>query len=338
MSQPSSQNSADSKSSAETAPEPNQFHRKRVPLSAYLAPRYWPAWLLLAWMRFVTMLPLRISIWIHQQFARICRPLFKSKARIVERNLEICFPELRTKDRATLVDKHFDSFGACFAELAFAWFAKPQRYRKIFRIEGLENLEAAVRRGKGAILYSGHFTTLEICVPLVRELTPKFGFMFQGRGNPLINEMQHRSREKAAHDSFPKDDIRAMIRSLNNNGVVWYAADRAYRHKKAKLIPFFGEPALTNTATSRIANITGTTIVPFFFKREENNSSYLLRFEPALENFPTSDQVKDTEALTTILERFVRECPEQYMWTHRRFAGRGDGFTDIYARSATTLD
>lgn len=320
-----------------SATEPAQSHRESVPLRTFMAPRYWSAWLLLAWMRVVAMLPLRVSIRIHQQLARLGRPFFGSKARIVHRNLEVCFPRLSTDERTALVSKHFESFGACFAEMAFAWFARPERYRKIFLIEGIQHLEAATRRGHGTILYSGHFSTLEICVPVVRELTPKFAFMFQERRNPLINEMQHRSREKAADDSFPKDDIRAMIRNLNANGVVWYAADRAYRHKNAKLIPFFGVPALTNTATNRLANITDAALVPFFFKRNEDNATYLLRFEPALDNFPTSDQVRDTERLNGILERFVGECPDQYLWMHRRFAGRGDEFPDIYARDAAAI-
>ncbi len=45
------------------------------------------------------------------------------------------------------------------------------------------------------------------------------------------------------------DDIRAMVRALRNNEIVWYAPDQCYRKKGAQMVPFFGVPAATNTFT-----------------------------------------------------------------------------------------
>ena len=89
------------------------------------------------------------------------------------------------------------------------------------------------------------------------------------------------------------------------------------------LLTFFGEPAMTNTGASRIARMSGATIVPLFFCR-------LVRFHPPLEDVPSEDLVHDTRVLTTILEGFVRECPAQYFWTHRKFKGRPPPYVDPY--------
>src|SRR5260370_8035265 len=60
------------------------------------------------------------------------------------------------------------------------------------------------------------------------------------------------------------DDIRSMIRALKNNEAVWYAPDQAYRNKGAAMVKFFGIPAATTTATSRLARISGAAVLTYF--------------------------------------------------------------------------
>ena len=100
------------------------------------------------------------------------------------------------------------------------------------RIEGREHLDAAVARGKGVLLYSGHFTTLEICVPVVKGLVPLYAFMFRRRNNPLLNELQRRYRRKAAHVSV--GEHRRPLADANTpqerNGVVRVGSG-AHRHR-----------------------------------------------------------------------------------------------------------
>ncbi|HET9483461.1 MAG TPA: phosphoethanolamine transferase domain-containing protein, partial [Xanthomonadales bacterium] len=248
---------------------------------------------------------------------------------VVLRNLEKCFPELDAADRERLARRHFESVTISLAEIAIAWFAKTL---PPVRIEGLEHLEAALRGGRGAVLYSGHFTTLELAAQFIKPLTPQFAFMFRTRSNALLDAAQTRGRERTADLSFPNSDSRAMLRALRANAAVWYAPDQAFDGSGSELLPFFGEPAMTNTATARIARASGAAVVPLFFQRCSDGTGYLLRFERAVAGLPTEDVRAVTLALTAILERFVRDCPEQYLWTHRRFRGRGPRLPDVYAQ------
>jgi KDO2-lipid IV(A) lauroyltransferase len=90
---------------------------------------------------------------------------------------------------------------------------------------------------------------------------------------------------------------------------------------------------MTSTAPSRLARLSGATIVPLFFRRLSDDSGYLLRFEAPLPGVPSSDALADTVKLTAVLESFIRECPEQYFWTHRKFKDR-PGVADAYRESA----
>jgi lauroyl/myristoyl acyltransferase/transcriptional regulator with XRE-family HTH domain len=202
----------------------------------------------------------------------------------------------------------------------------------LFRIEGVEHLHGAIAKGKGVLLYLGHFTTLEICAPMVKPLVPLYAFMFRGRRNPLLNALQTRGRARYAHVSVANDSIREMLALLAKNAVVFYAPDQA-RIDSGELVPFFSHPAMTSTAPSRLARLSGATIVPMFFRRFPDDSGYLLRFQAPPPGIPSSDALDDTAKLTGVLESFIRECPEQYFWTHRKFKDR-PGVADAYRESA----
>jgi KDO2-lipid IV(A) lauroyltransferase len=300
----------------------------------YAWPRYWPAWLFVGWLWLTAQLPWRFAIAVHLKLGRILAPLLSHNRRIVSRNLEICFPELTPAERDTLTRRYFESLGASLAEIAIAWFGRAPRSRPPIRVEGLEHLHIALAQGKGVILYSGHFTTLDLSPQVLKPLVPLFAFMYRRRNNPLLDAIQTRGRQRTAHVGFANTASRAMLRMLKQNAAVWYAADQAYFGKGAELLPFFGEPAMTNTATSRLARLSGAAVVPMHFYRLDGGAGYYVRFEPALSGVPSDDVREDTRVLTAVLERFIRESPEQYFWMHRKFKGRGPELPDVYARRA----
>ncbi len=70
---------------------------------------------------------------------------------------------------------------------------------------------------------------------------------------------------------------------------MWYAPDQSYRKKGAEMVPFFGIPAATNTATSRLARMTGAAVLPYFPERLPG-SQRLSHGHPAdARDFPTDD-------------------------------------------------
>jgi KDO2-lipid IV(A) lauroyltransferase len=295
-------------------------------------PRYWPTWLFALWLRLVAVLPWRLAIKLHKAIGRVMGVALRRRRRVVRRNLELCFPELSSAEIETVVRRNFANLGACFAELAYSWYGSPARRAHLFRFEGLEHLQAALAKGKGVLLYSGHFTTLEICGSMLKPHIPLYAFMFKPRRNPLLNALQTRGRSTYAHVSVASDDVRELLALLAKNAVVWYAPDQA-RIDRGELVPFFNQPAMTSTAPSRLARVSGAAIVPFFFRRLDDDSGYLLRFDAPLSGVPTRDAIADTKRLTAVLEGFIRECPDQYLWTHRKFKDR-PGSSDAYADGA----
>lgn len=291
----------------------------RVSLLRFLGPRYWRSWILIGWLSIAALLPWRWSLALHKHFGRRLGRKSRKSTRMVDENLRQCFPELGDAERATLTDEYFENMGALVAELAICWFRSPEYVRSRVVAEGVEHLEQALAQGRGVILYLGHFTTMEICGATVGAYAPRFVITHNKRRSRLLSEMQRRSRERLGDDVLPKHSVRALLRSLRNNAVVWFAGDEADTRKSSALLPFFGKPAHTNTSLSRLARITGAAVVPLFYCRKADDSGYLIRFSPALENFPSNDEIVDTKRLIAILEEQIRACPSQYFWKQKRF-------------------
>jgi KDO2-lipid IV(A) lauroyltransferase len=154
--------------------------------------------------------------------------------------------------------------------------------------------------------------------------------MYKWQRNPVMNRVMNRGRGRYFDALFAKDNVREMLRKLRANAVVWYASDQSYGGKGSVLIPFFDEPAMTNTAIGRIARASGAAVLPYFCRRLENER-YEISIQAPLAGVPSGDEVADTRALTTLLEDYIRRCPEQYWWIHQRFKGRPAPLPDLYA-------
>jgi KDO2-lipid IV(A) lauroyltransferase len=250
---------------------------------------------------------------------------------IAGRNLAVCFPGLDEPARRALLLQHFESLGMSLLEMASAWWAPLRRLRPLARPEGLEHLREALARGRGVILLTGHFTTLELASLLLTEFVPPLDAVYRENENPLLDEITRRGRERGAEQTIPKESVRRMLKTLRRSKPLWYAPDQSYRRKQSALVPFFGEPAVSNLATSQLARLSGAPVVPFFPLRLADGSGYRLRVLPALEDFPGDDPAADTLRFHRLLEAHITEAPEQYYWIHRRFKKR-PGLPDIYAR------
>ena len=260
--------------------------------------------------------------------------LIPERRRIARKNLDICFPELSLGERKALLRRHFESLGCMLVEMALGWWAPLDKLERLVRIEGTEHLQDALARGNGVILLTGHFTSVEITGPSFAHQTPPFYVLYRKNANRLINQMLVRGRERSAAGTIRKQNVRLMLKCLRANNPVWYAPDQSSRGKYSALVPFFGHPAMTNIATSRFARMSKSPVVPYLPIRLADDSGYLLRLLPALENFPSDDVVADTLRINQVLEAHIRDAPDQYYWVHRRFKDLPAEYGQVYAESA----
>jgi KDO2-lipid IV(A) lauroyltransferase len=303
---------------------------ERKPLHSYRAPRYWPTWVGMGLLRLVCLLPRHAALGIGRFFGRLAERLAGDRKAVARRNIELCFPDLSTAERDALATRHFEALGMMLVEMGLGRWASDAAHVKMARLDGLEHLNAALNRGKGVILLSAHFTTLEISGRVLAMNCPPFDAVFRKNRSEFITELQRTGRERSAADTIEKRDIKKMVRRLREGRAVWYAPDQSYDRKGSEVISFFGIPSMHTTATSTLARLGDAVTLPFFPRRMPDGS-YVHTILPPLADFPSDDPARDTEQYVAVLEEHIRRCPEQYFWVHRKFKSLPDSYPDYYA-------
>jgi KDO2-lipid IV(A) lauroyltransferase len=299
----------------------------------FLHPRFWPLWLGLGALWLIVQLPygalLKLGRWLGLGMYRVAT----ERRRVAARNLELCFPNMPSVERKRLLKENFASTGIAFFEMAMSWWWPKARLAKLAHIEGLEHLQAAQRDGEGAILMALHFTTLEIGAALLGQRHTIDG-MYREHRNPLFDYVQRQGRERHNLDSLAveREDVRGMIKLLRKGRAIWYAPDQDYGAKQSIFVPLFGIEAATVTATTHFARLGKARVIPFTQRRLEDGSGYRLVLHPPLQGFPGESEAADALRINQWVEQAVTECPEQYLWAHRRFKSRPVGTPKLYEK------
>ena len=281
-------------------------------------------------LRIVCWLPHSVAMAIGRALGRVAHAVGAERRAIVRRNIELCFPELTIDQRNDLARKHFLALGMSMIEMGLSRWASDEHLVSMTTVEGVSHALDAVNEGKGVILLSAHFTSLEISGRVASLNLPPFDAVYRKNRKEFMTELLRTGRERSAANTIEKRDIKKMVRSLRDGRIVWYAPDQSYNRKGSEVIKFFGVPSMHTTATSTLARLGNAVVVPFFPRRLENGQ-YHLTFLPRFEDFPSDDPVADTEHYVKILEERIRLCPEQYFWIHRKFKNLPESYPDYYA-------
>ncbi len=289
----------------------------------FLHPRFWPNWLGLGLMRISVYLPKSWQLFAGHSLGRLMRLFMKDRERVAKRNLELCFPDMTPQARKNLLSENMLTMGMMPIETAISWWASDKSLEKRVEYRGLEHIQNALAKGKGVLLLTGHFTSMELGGRLIMLKQPCY-VMFRELKSPLFNAVMMHQRQRHSEGTILQADMRGMLRALKKNKVVWYAPDQDFGRRTSVFAKFFGINAATIPATARLAKMSGTSIVPYVPRRLANGN-YSIDIGPAWENYPSGDELADAQIVNDWVESEIRKSPMQYLWVHRRFKTQPEG-------------
>lgn len=305
------------------------------PFSEVIKPKYWLTWVGLAILRLIILLPYPAQTALGRRIGRLSQRLSAKRRRIAQINIQRCFPNLSAEQHQQVLDEHFDELGMMLLDTGLSWWAKPKTLQKLATIKGMEHLDAALKRGKGVILLTGHMTSLDIGGIILSQALSNtkhpMQVMYKRNRNILLETIIRRGRERFMYRLFVRQDMRSFIRGLKENLPTWYAPDQDFGRKNTVFADFFGIATSTLPTTGKIAHKTDAAVVPYFPIRLPDNQGFEIRILPMLEDFPTSDEIADATTVNKVLEDMVRKFPAQYLWVHRRFKTRPEGEPPFYS-------
>ena len=284
-------------------------------------------WLLL---RGITRLNYRQQKGLSRILTGLAPTIARRRIQIVRTNLKLCFPDLSDEALARRVKDVTFSTILGLLETLTAW-VRPERVDgNKLTIDGLELLTDPRRPDQGILLVGMHFATLDMIGGLLGQYVD-FDVMYKPSRQPFVEALMCYGRGHYFEGVIPQNNIREVIKRLKAGRIVWYAPDQDYGAKQSVFAPFFGIPAATITATSRLATMTGAKIV-FMSHFRQSPDGYLLNLQAPPETLPTGDDLRDAEIMNRVIESEVRKAPAEYWWVHRRFKSAPEGGRrDLYA-------
>jgi Kdo2-lipid IVA lauroyltransferase/acyltransferase len=269
------------------------------------------------------------AFWLARRYAALLDRAVPRLRRTAFRNLEMALPGA---DARKIVDGVFLSIARVLA--LFARFPEIRRSGPgaWIRCEGLEHVEAARRRGRGILFATAHLGNWELSAFAYAMLAEPMDVVVRPLDNPLIDALVERRRALSGNRVIAKSDpARAILRALADNRAVGILVDQNAAQESGAFVDFFGIPASAGTGFAKLAARSGAAVIPGFALWSERERRYVLRFLPPVEI--TGDAILDTQTVQSLLERVIRENPEQWLWIHRRWKTRPPGAPQLYERA-----
>ncbi|MCB1559527.1 MAG: lysophospholipid acyltransferase family protein [Xanthomonadales bacterium] len=289
----------------------------------------WPLWPFCPLLWLLARLPQPLLLGLGNLLAWLVWPFAGRRRRIAARNIDLCFPALSADRQQRLLRDNFRATVTGLLEMIRSWFAPSWRLRGLFDAEGLEHIEAARAEGRGILLLSAHFTTVELACRLLNEvIDPPARMLVRRHGWAPLEALVDRGRRAHAVSTLEKKDIGGLLRELKTGNTVLYGGDQDFSSQNV-FVPFFGIPASTLATTPRIAARANAVTLPLWCKRKADGR-YQLTVGPPWHGYPSGDSLADAARYMAELEAAVREAPAQYLWVHRRFKTRPPGESSLY--------
>jgi KDO2-lipid IV(A) lauroyltransferase len=287
--------------------------------------------LLLACLWLLHWLPLPLLAAIGAGLGRLLHALAGSRRRIAQRNLELCFPSMNEAQRAALAHEHFRWLGRSIVERGVLWYAPVSRLRRLIRVEG--DVALAERSDRAVMWLVPHFLGLDVAGAATQLFQKQqVASIYQEQSDPVMDAAIRRGRLRFDQgEVFPRSDsAKPLIREIRQGTAFFNLPDMDFGERDAAFVPFFGVPAATLLAPSRMARALDMVVQPVVAHMLPGGAGYRVRFLEPWSDFPTDDPVADTARMNRWIEEEIRRDPAQYLWVHKRFKTRPVGEAPLY--------
>ena len=286
---------------------------------------------LLALLWLLHWLPLPALAWVGRGLGRLLFAVAGSRRQVALRNLALCFPQRPEAERLQLARTHFQWLGRTILERGLLWFASPQRLKQLIHVEG--DVGLAERSERPVMWLVPHFMALDVAGAATQLFQQrKVGSIYQRQSDAVMDAAMRRGRLRFGNaEIFPRSDsAKPLLRAIRRGEAFFNLPDMDFGERDAAFVPFFGVPAATLLAPSRMARAMNMVVQPVVAETLPGGQGYLVRFLEPWPDFPSDDALADTALMNRWIETEIHRNPAQYLWVHKRFKTRPAGEPSLY--------
>ncbi len=266
----------------------------------------------------IRLLPIDFASRLGGRLGRTFGPLVAKPNRRARANLALCFPEKPEAEREAILRGMWEHLGRVAAEYPLLI-----RLRDAGRIEVVGAEHVVTHYGQQPILFfSGHVGHWELSPVLGAKYGVKVTAVYRPPNNRFVDRLTRRLRESFGIDLLPRgrESARDAMAVLARGGNLAMLVDQ--KRSYGIPVPLFGHAALTGPILAQLALRFGGAIMPVRVERL-GGAHFRVTCYPPLDLPHSGDREADIAAIMTtvngIIEGWVRERPEQWLWPHRRW-------------------
>jgi KDO2-lipid IV(A) lauroyltransferase len=276
----------------------------------------------------------RLGDWLVRSLADLWYRLDRRHRRITLANLTLAYgPALSPAARELLARRVFQHFVRFAWEVCELLLAPPSVIRRKVVILGEEHVLAALAQGRGMVAIAAHAGNWEYTVMGYGLQYRPVAVVGREMDHPVAARLARYLRQRGGNFMVDKQKgLRGILGHLRANRSVGIIIDQNTTTEGGMLVDFFGHPARTTPVAAILAR-RGVPVLPTLSRRLPDGR-HLMVILPALPLTRTADPEADVrrhlEAQSRTIEAWVRSCPEQWLWLHRRWKNQ---FPEIYEAS-----
>ena len=276
-------------------------------------------------------LPLGMQAMLGRGLGALLWRFARARREVALRNLGLCFPHWPDAQRRAVAREHFAWLGRSLLERGLLWYAPPARLRRLIQVEG--DVRLAEHSERPVMWLVPHFLALDVAgVATQLHQSRTAASIYSQQSNAVLDAAMRRGRLRfGLAEIFPRSDTaRPLIRAIRQGHPFFNLPDTDFGTRDAGFVPFFGVPAATLLAPSRMARSLGMVVQPVVGEMLPGGAGYRVRFLPPWTDFPTNDPMADAARMNRWIEDEIRRNPSQYLWVHKRFKTRPPGEPTVY--------
>jgi KDO2-lipid IV(A) lauroyltransferase len=270
----------------------------------------------------VNLLPASWAVALGGGLGRAAYAVWGSRRHIAHANLRFCFPEAEDGWVRAVARRSFANFGKAMIDYMRLPRLNARNVEKYHTLVNAASFDEALARGKGALLFTGHFGSWEQTGAAVSLRGYPINFLVGEQHNAHVDRLMNKLRAGAGIGIIHMGAAaKGVFKVLRSNGMVALLSDQD-AGEEGVAVNFFGRAASTPKGPAAFVAKTGAAVCAGFTIRNSDRHNTLYMEEavwPEITGELETDIKNITQLYTDLLEKYCRAYPDHYYWMHRRF-------------------
>jgi len=277
-------------------------------------------------------LPRKTALAVGAMLANLIFNLSTNDKRRTYENLRSCLGIKKQREVVDIAKKCFQNWGKSVIEVMQFSKLTREEVNRLVVFEGRENLDLALKAGRGVVLLTAHFGNWELLgASLTLNGYPLNVIAREVRSEKLQKFIESHREAVGMKAIYRGASVKNGLRCLKRNEILGILSDVDTK-TDGGFVDFFGQLAYTPIGPAAIALKTQSLVVPAFIIRQPDDTHRAIIEKPLKLQITGQKDVDirvNTQLFTKLIEYYIRKYPAQWIWMHPRFKTRPSDTTDL---------